>query len=220
MAGAGEDSVADWISSVPVPVVFVDRRVESSRLAKHDSVRSDHTRGIALAVEHLVRLGHDRIGLALFHRTATTPLVREGFAAVTGRLGLLPGPFAVLPDAVGQEVDELDPSLTLFLNECLDTDTRAVIIHTDDHASRLVELAVDRDIRVPEDLCIISYDDIHADLALVSLTAVAAPRREIGREALQLLHNRMAEDPGERAAPRHVILMPELVVRDSCGSVR
>ncbi len=101
-------------------------------------------------------------------------------------------------------------------------------MHTDDHAARLVETALDRGLRVPDDLAVVAYDDENAELAAVPLTTVTTPRRELGREALQLLVDRIAHDTGERDTdvrdggehrpPRHIELLPRLTVRASCGA--
>jgi DNA-binding LacI/PurR family transcriptional regulator len=90
-------------------------------------------------------------------------------------------------------------------------------VHTDFHASRLVEIALDRGLRVPEDLAIIAYDDENAELAIVPLTAVSAPGRELGELALRMLFERIRSDDPRALSPRHIQLVPRLVVRESCG---
>ena len=62
-----------------------------------------------------------------------------------------------------------------------------------------------------------AYDDENAELAAVPLTAVTPPRWELGREALRLLVDRIAEQDEDRRPPRHVDLLPRLTVRESCG---
>jgi LacI family transcriptional regulator len=69
-------------------------------------------------------------------------------------------------------------------------------------------------IRVPEDLAIVGYDDIEfASAAAVPLTSVRQPRRELGRMAAQLL---MEETRGSaRHQHRQVVFEPELAIRRS-----
>lgn len=209
--------LADWLRAVPVPVVLVERRVEgATSLSELDLVRTDHAHGAVLAVEHLHALGHARIALACYDRTPTARHVRTGFAAAAERLGLGTAPDVSLskgedePERLRRELDDL-------LDRCAATGTRAVLAHTDDHAARLVEAALDRGLRVPEDLAVVAYDDENAQLAAVPLTAVAPPRRDLGREALRVLVDRITEQEDERRPPRHVDLLPRLVVRASCG---
>lgn len=215
LRGRSESELLDWVRTLPVPVVFLERRLRSTALAAFDSARTDHAGGAVLAVEHLAALGHDRVALALFDRTPTAPLIREGHARAAASLGLQPAPEIALPK--GDE-DDLDVALAALLDECVATGTRAVLVHTDVHAARLVELAADLGIRVPEDLAVVAYDDDTAALALVPLTAVTAPGRDLGQQALRILMDRIAEDAGERSAPRHLTMLPGLTVRASCGT--
>jgi DNA-binding LacI/PurR family transcriptional regulator len=209
--------LAAWASTIPVPVVLVERRIDGmTRLSELDLARTDLTHGAVVAVEHLAALGHRRVALAVYDRTPTAPYVHEGYRQAVDRLGLAPAPAASLPKGKDDPA-ALEHALGRLLDECARAAVRAVIVHTDHHAARLVEAALDRGLRVPEDLAIVAYDDENAELAAVPLTAVTPPRWELGREALRLLADRIAEEDGERRPPRHVDLLPRLTVRDSCG---
>jgi len=212
--------LAAWLRSIPVPVVVVERRVDGvTALSELDQVRTDHEHGTVLAVEHLAGLGHERVGLAVYDRTPTARHVRAGFATAMERFGVERGPDVSLskgeddPALLGREIADL-------LDRCAQTGTRAVVVHTDDHAARVVEAALDRRMRVPEDLAVVAYDDENAELAVVPLTAVTPPRRELGREALRVLVDRAEASSDERRPPRHVDLLPRLTVRASTGVVR
>lgn len=218
MRGRTEIELADWVRTVPVPVVFLERRLESTALAAFDSARTDHARGAQLAVEHLAALGHGSVGLALFDRTPTAPLIREGHASATARLGLAPAPHAALPKGEEGDVDSLDDALIAFLEACIAAGTRAAIVHTDVHAARLVELATDRGIRVPGDLAIVAYDDDTAGLAMVPLTSVTAPGRDLGQEVLRIVTERIAAPDRVATAARHITMLPRLTIRESCGA--
>jgi DNA-binding LacI/PurR family transcriptional regulator len=215
--GSTERDIAEWVSALPVPAVFLERRIEGvTALGELDSVRTDHAHGAALAVEHLARLGHTRVALAAFDRTPTAPAIRAGYHAAVHRVGLDPAPDVALPK--GEDNPEaLDGALAGLLDRCLATGTRAALVHTDSHASRLVEAALDRGLRIPEDLAVVAFDDDLAELAAVPLTAVTSPGRAIGEQALRLLLDRIAERDQPQPA-RHVQLVPHLTVRESCGA--
>lgn len=210
MRGRSERQLADWAGALPVPVVFLERRLESTALGLFDSARTDHERGAALAVEHLAAQGHRAVALGLFDRTPTAPLIREGYERACRSSGLVTAPVVPLPKAD----DELDVAIHRLLDACRAGGIRAVLVHTDVHATRVLELASDRGITVPEDLAIVAYDDDIASLAMVPLTAVTAPRRDLGRQALRILTERIAEVE-EPMAPRHLAMLPSLTVRDS-----
>lgn len=211
--------VAALLTEVPVPLVLVERQLEeSAQLAQYDWIRTDHVRGTRLAMEHLVTLGHRSIGLALLERTPTAPSVREGHARAQPELGLQDAPVQSLPKDDGSELDLADRALEDFLDACLTSGTRAALVHTDFHAARLVEIALDRGVRVPDDFAVVAYDDEFAELGIVPLTAVSPPGREIGRLALQTLFDRIRSEDPAGVAPRHVHLVPRLTIRQSCGA--
>lgn len=215
-------SILDLVASlaeVPVPLVLIERDLEGSTpLARYDWVRTDHVRGTVLALEHLAALGHRRIGLALLDRTPVAPAIRRGYAQAVARLELGSAPVHPLPKDDGEADDPADRALRAFLEACLDAGVRAALVHTDFHASRLVEIALDLGIEVPEDFAVVAHDDEFAELAMVPLTAVSPPGREIGRLAIDTLFDRIRTEAPDRMPPRHIQLVPHLAIRASCGA--
>jgi DNA-binding LacI/PurR family transcriptional regulator len=68
--------------------------------------------------------------------------------------------------------------------------------------------------RVPGDISIIGMDDIYAaSITSPPLTTVVKPKYDIGRQAAQLLIDRMAS--ADAPPPQHLLLPCELVVRGS-----
>jgi len=217
LRGRSLDQLAAALQRLPVPTVLVERRLEqSSLLAHYDQVRTEHARGAEIAVEHLAQLGHSSVGLAMLDRTPTAPAVREGYLRAQEDLGLSPAPVASLPKG-DDDPEASDAALKEFLDACLASGTRAALIHTDAYASRLIEIAMDLGVRVPEDFSIVAYDDENAELAIVPLTAVAPPGRELGRLAMTTLFERLRGDSPDGLSPRHIGLVPRLTIRKSSG---
>jgi LacI family transcriptional regulator len=70
-------------------------------------------------------------------------------------------------------------------------------------------------IRVPEDVAVVGFDDLPPSMVTFPfLTVAAQPEDEMGRRAVSLLLDRVAE-PGR--APREIVLPTELIVRRSSG---
>lgn len=211
------DELASALSRLSVPVVLLERRLEaSSELARYDWVRTDHARGAELAVEHLVALGHGAVGLALLDRTPTAPSIREGYGRAVAALGLRAAPVVSLPKTE-DDPDAAAAELSRFLDECMVAGVRGAVVHTDFHAAHLLEIAIDRGVRVPEEFSIVAYDDENAQLAIVPLTAVSPPGRELGRLAMSTLFERIQAEDEAELAPRHISLVPRLNVRRSSG---
>ena len=74
-------------------------------------------------------------------------------------------------------------------------------------------LVIRGEVRVPEDVAMVGFDDIDfASATVVPLSSVRQPSRLIGQTALGILLEE-ADDP--ELAPRQVVFQPELVIRES-----
>ncbi|MFD5316082.1 substrate-binding domain-containing protein [Streptomyces sp. NPDC127098] len=190
------------------PFVLLERQPEDP-YARCEFVVSDHRQGAYRATRHLRDLGHRRVALYLAD-SPTAPLVREGHTAAVQRLALDP------TAPVRQASRGTDRQYDVFLDHCLDTDTRAALVHSDHDAVELLQRARARGLRTPEDLALIAYDDEIAALAETPLTAVAPPKRQLGEQAAHLLLDRL--DAEEPLPLRQVVLHPVLTIRRSCGA--
>ena len=73
-------------------------------------------------------------------------------------------------------------------------------------------------LKIPEDIAIVSFDNIDAYKICISpLTVVAQPLKEIGKTAVQLLLNEI-KHPGTPSKTQKIVLKTELIIRKSCGS--
>ncbi|MGW4652234.1 substrate-binding domain-containing protein [Kitasatospora sp. NPDC004289] len=203
----------DWAARLPVPAVLVERTAAAAGPAMRlDAVVSDHRHGVLLALRHLASLSHRRIALAARGDTRTADEVRRGYTEGCALLGLAPAPVV----GSGPLATELGRAATELADLCAAGATAAVV-HNDQDALRLLPLLWARGLRVPDDLAVVSYDDVFADLCDPPLTAVAPPKRAVGGAAVDLLLRRLGG--GRDAAVHHLRLLPELTVRCSCGSV-
>jgi DNA-binding LacI/PurR family transcriptional regulator len=204
---APEDS--EWICDLPVPTVLVERQAPpGSPFAQLDAVGSDHGHGVLLALRHLASLGHDAVLLAARTDTWTAHQVRAGYAEAVRLLGLKALPIVDI-DPPGSDLDEVVARLGG------EDGARAVLVHNDQDALQLAPLLRARGLKVPDDVAVVSYDDVVAALGDPPLTAVAPPKHHVGRAALELLLGRLTE--AEPSPVRHVALLPDLKIRTSCG---
>jgi LacI family transcriptional regulator len=90
-----------------------------------------------------------------------------------------------------------------------------VFAANDEMAAGIIAGAIARNVRVPEQLGVVGFDDTRiAQMTNPLLTTVRVPMSRMGATAIELLCERIA-DPAR--APAKVSLQAELVVRDSCG---
>ncbi|MFE5899282.1 substrate-binding domain-containing protein [Streptomyces sp. NPDC056488] len=201
-----------WVRELAVPTVLVERRpAPDSPAAELDSVSSDHHHGILAALRHLSSLGRQHVALVARRDTWTAHQVRSGYLAGCELLGL----------TAESVIDSVDPqtdaeAVADRIVRLRERGVDAVLVHNDQDAIQLLPILRSRGIGVPEDLSVISYDDVFAALGAPPLTAVAPPKRAVGAEAVESLLHRTASDASTPPV-RHVQLLPTLTIRDSCG---
>ena len=90
----------------------------------------------------------------------------------------------------------------------------AIMCSNDLVAIGALKACAENGIRVPEDIAIVGFDDIlFTHYSTPSITTVRVPKYELGRQAAQLLFDRL----NGHASPQEIILQPELIVRQSTG---
>ena len=163
---------------------------------------ADLESGIGQAIQHLVSLGHKRLGyIGGPVHLLTARRRRKAFLDIAASSG-----------AEVQVVDsEFNPqggyygASRLFLS----FSPTAIITGNDMCAIGAMHWASDQGIRIPAQLSIVGYDDISfAPFTQPPLTTVALPRTELGRAAFQALRD-MSENPSRmgKAYPQHPTLM-------------
>lgn len=156
-------------------------------------VAAMNTTGARLAVEHLLALGHTRIG------AVTGP---KGWPASTDRLAgyhaaLVAAGIPVAPDLL-QEGD-----FTLAGGEAaaarllaLPWPPTAILAFNDNMAFGTLRAARSSSLEVPRDLSVVGFDDIEsAALVQPALTTIRQPLQEMGRAAVDVLYRQIADQP-------------------------
>ncbi|MGQ4728611.1 substrate-binding domain-containing protein [Streptomyces sp. Ju416(a)] len=212
----------EWIARLPGEKVLVEREgVPGGPLEGLDRVVSDHAHGVLLAVRHLVRLGHGTPMLVARSDSPTAQAVRTGFTRALAVLGLAGTEPLITTVSADRDPALFERSALAVRSAVREGRASSVLVHNDEDAIRLVRRLAELGVRVPEDLALITYDDEVAALADTPLSAVAPPKRDVGRGAAELLVERLSGPryPGGDGRPprRHVALLPALRVRGSCG---
>lgn len=197
----------DALDDLGVPYVRFAPGLEPDR---SPSVASDEYGGARAMAEHLIGLGHRRIGLVggpEDHIAAAVRVVAFREAA-RGRADLLfqPGDFTFEGGlAAGEALLAMaDPPSAIFATN-------------DFMAAGVVTAATRRGLKVPEDISIAGFDDSAVVRFLwPPLTTVRQPIRKMAGAAVEYL---IAQASGAELPERHAELASELVVRASTGPV-
>lgn len=178
----------------------------------------DPVPGITAAIDHLVALGHRRI--AFLGRGGPYPIDRarlEGFRAALAQHGITPAP----PDVLLIANYAVEPAY----REMRDLLARpphptAVFAAGDNMALGVLRALYDARLRVPDDVSLVSYDDVFAGDLYPPLASVVQPLTEVGERAIVLLTELL--DTATRPAPQPSSLMlpTSFIARLSTGPPR
>jgi LacI family transcriptional regulator len=208
VAGAVLVTPAVALEGLPgTPVVAVDPHTGPSGVPTIDS---DNLRGAQLATEHLLSLGHRRIGLLSGRPDLQSAQLREtGYRRALTAAGV---PVDERLIRVGSYVTDIARESARELLTVSSPPT-AVFAANDLSAIATVEVARSLGMRVPEDLSVVGFDNIpESALCTPPLTTVDQPIREMGHHAIVLLIELMA---GRTPTSTHLTLDTSLVVRKS-----
>lgn len=188
------------------PTVVTNRAMASDMI---DSVVLDDARGAAIAVEHLVSLGHRRIAHIDGGAGPGAGQRSDGYRSAMREHGLadyirvVPGAYTE-DGGVGGATALLDgPPFT------------AIVAPNDMAAIGALETLGRVGLSVPHDVSVVGFDDIFvASLRHVSLTSVRQDGRHMGGIAVELLVQRTES---QRTESRHIVIEPNLAVRSTTG---
>jgi DNA-binding LacI/PurR family transcriptional regulator len=202
------EAVAAAARTVPIAVVG-----SNLRLPGVDVVVDDDFRGAALAVEHLVALGHRDVALIDGGMGAGAAERRAGYESTMIAAGLE----AHVRIEVGDftEGGGYEGGRRLLRGKRRPT---AIFASNDQSAVGALNAINEAGLSVPDDVSLIGYDNTAlAALRHISLTTIHQPRKQIGEIALKAVVRRI-DSPG-LPARRHV-LAPKLVVRATTAPPR
>ncbi|WP_167203042.1 LacI family DNA-binding transcriptional regulator [Actinomyces respiraculi] len=192
-----------------IRVVLMDHPPISAELS---TVSGDDVAGARAAIEHLLSLGHRRIGLINGPLTVRQSVDRrDGVVRALTEAGLDLADCLIEVEAVADGVGYTAAAGAAGVRGLLD-DARppsALFCANDQIAIGAMRVLRERGLSIPGDVAIVGYDDVSVASELITpLTSVRQPLAEIGRAAADLL----LADGGSVA---HVVFPPELVVRES-----
>jgi LacI family transcriptional regulator len=198
------------LADASVPVITVEDGVEP---LEFPSIGCDNYRGARAAVEHLAELGHRRIGFITGHEALSSARERRrGYLDVLTERRL-PREESLIAEGDYTQRGGFDAARKLL---ALPRRPTAIFAANDDAAMGVLSAAQKMQLRIPEDLSIVGFDDSPQSAQVhPGITTVRQPMQEMGGSAVNMLLAMMAGiDP---TSP--VTTFPtELVVRGSTAS--
>jgi LacI family transcriptional regulator, kdg operon repressor len=189
------------------PLVFVDRMIPNIPV---DAILLDNYKASKIAVDHLAEHGYERIGIV------TPPIEShviprmeriEGFKLAMAEKGLSVNEEYI----VGMEIPCIKEGLKKLFSS--DDPPEALFAINDLTLMEILNFVKENNIRIPDDLAIISIDDAaFANIYTPSLTTIAQPTFEMGRKAAERLFLKINQKKEESQIFRFT---PTLIKRES-----
>ena len=193
------------------PFVVVDPRVQLDQGIP--AVSASNASGARAVVEHLLSLGHRRIGAILGPADwmATTERL-NGYRSALAAAGVLVARDLVVESDFSIESGEAAAAALLDLPER----PTAIFGFNDNVAIGALRAAEARGLTVPDDLSVVGFDDSEqSGLVTPALTTVRQPLAEMGRMAVSLLLRLLDH---QRVEAMNIELATRLVVRESTAA--
>jgi LacI family transcriptional regulator, galactose operon repressor len=196
------------LADLDIPFVVLDRRVGN---VTAPAVLANNCEGARMATQHLLDLGHRRIGyigrpFELSHSSERT----RGFLEALDRNGLRPD--ETLMARGGFRIED-GRVAALQLLERKDRPS-AIFAYSDFMAIGALRAAWECGLAVPRDVSVIGFDDIpQAALTCPALSTISQPKTEMGRRGSELILDLIEEKLIREPEPLGV----KLIVRESTG---
>ncbi|MGF1722484.1 substrate-binding domain-containing protein [Vibrio kyushuensis] len=190
-----------------IPVVVMDW---GPMLFTSDKIQDNSLRGGYMAAKYLIESGHKDIGCI------TGPLIRhqaqmryEGYKRALNEAGI-----EINPNWIVEADFECDGGYAAFNTmKAKGALPSAIFVSNDMMAMGVINAANENGIKIPQDVSIIGYDDIHiAKYMTPSLTTIHQPKYRLGKAAIETLLKKLEKESSEAIV---VQLEPTLAVRKS-----
>jgi LacI family transcriptional regulator len=209
----GDPSSVHLLQKSGKPVVVLDRRLPDTKV---DTVRSDSIIGANNLTRLLLELGHKNIAILSGPAEVSTSDDRiAGYTMALDEAGIPPQARLIFHGSFTQ-----DSGYRMVL-EALRNDPQPTAIFAANNFIAIGALNALRDsnLRVPQDIALVGFDDLPPSLVIFPfLTVAAQPAYEMGRQATLILLRRLYEE--KPSIPEEIVLPPELIIRQSSGDQR
>ena len=206
-----EPHLLDELSRRKLPIVFLDVGKVKPLIS---NIRVDYGKGIREAVQHIVSLGHRRIGFISGPLTLKSAKVRRAaFLACISNCGIKDRQRIVVEG--NHKVEGGDTAMTHML--ALPDPPTAVLASNDLTAIGAMRAIHRAKLRVPDDISLVGFDDIElTESTQPPLTTIRLSRRELGEKAFEALYRNLQS---RAVGGEEIKLSTSLILRQSTATV-
>jgi LacI family transcriptional regulator, galactose operon repressor len=206
----GNTDLLQRLRPLGIGLVMIDR--DDHLAVKCDRVITDDVKVGMLATSHLVEQGRTAIAHILGPPITHAKRRAEGYRAALKEHGARTRAEWIVRGGFMEADGQRAMKQLLAIRPRVD----AVFAANDPSAIGAMKAIWDAGLRVPEDIAVVGAGEIAlGDLLRVPLTTVSWSRDEQGKQAAELLIDRIGPEPSSRF--RSVVIPPKLIVRRSSG---
>jgi LacI family transcriptional regulator len=201
-----DDDIKNLIDA-NIPFVVVGRDFENIEV---DAIYNDEVKGGFLATDYLIKKGHKRIALinGFLHKSPAKGRL-EGYKKALNKYRIPLDDSLISVGDINMEDGHERTKQMLEQN----LDFTAIFTYNDMMAFGAMQAIKEKDLRIPEDIGLVGYDDIPFSLLISpSLSTIRLKKQELGAESVKLLFSRIN---GIRKKTKKVMLDVELQIRES-----
>ena len=215
LGDTADDNTIRTLRSADYPFILLESPVKTLRL---NTVRTDSIAGAQLVINHIVKLGYKNILIMAGSNPPhyDTAAIRDIIDSIGQKTGINKPVVIELDKQVAG--DEIDPvRFEKFLRPPYRADV--MIIMNANLVYPIMSLLRNKKFRVPQDIAVISMEEgIGFDLMYTPVTCLRKPLSGMSVKIANIIWSEV-KNSGKGKFKRQVNISPELVVRNSCGTI-
>jgi len=215
LGDAADDNTIRALRATDYPFILLEKSVKTLRL---NTVCTDTAAGAHLVVNHIEKLGYKNVIIVADRKSFRTDVT--AIQDITDALGQKPGinrPSVVELDkpVAGDEIDFVQ--FEKFLRPPYRADV--MIIMNASLVYPIMTLLRKKKLRVPQDIAVVSMEEgTGFDLMFSPVTCLRKPLSGMSIKVANMIWSEV-KNSGKGKFKRQVNISPELIVRNSCGTI-
>jgi len=205
-----EVNVMEELANRNYTIVALNRKINNQRI---NYISCDHLKGGYIATEYLLSNGHKRIGfVGIVDKFSFLRERYKGYLLAHHRHNFLPDISLVVYTSFKKEEIKKDVEKLLKKKEF----PTALFLASGDFQEAVLEVLEDMNLRIPEDISIVSFDEVAGISEENSLTVVEQPLKKMGQISAEMLTKYEVNKNHKRFK---ILLEPRLIIRKSVKQV-
>jgi DNA-binding LacI/PurR family transcriptional regulator len=195
------------------PLVVINRTIPD--LDVH-SVVVNNVKGASMAVNHLFKNGRKKIAIFVYKNAFVSTWKErvEGYCSALLENGYSSEDFRIQETEL--QTGKVKEAVIRYLREHPDTD--AIFSTNNMITLEVMEAVKELNLRIPDEMAILGYDEtVWSKHLAPPLTTIYQPGYEMGQLATEMLIKSI--NSGNTMKPSTHVLVPELIIRESCGTI-